>query len=84
MPISEDLLKNISDWFVDKILEEKNDFTSDIDIQSKAKVGATIPFFAELFSSITANIKAASSRRETVRKNLKREISVLPMVKTND
>ena len=76
MPISEKLLKNISDWFVDKILEEKNDITSDIGIQSRAKVGATIPFFAELFSSITANIKAASSRRETLRKNLKREISV--------
>ena len=76
MQISEVLLNDIADWFAEKILEEKKDTTHDLAIESKAKVGGSIPFFAELFTSITANIKAASSRREIVRKNLEREISV--------
>lgn len=76
MPISEVLLNDIADWFAEKILEEKKDTTHDLAIESKAKVGGSIPFFAELFTNITANIKAASSRREIVRKNLEREISV--------
>ncbi len=76
MPISEDLLNNISKWFAEKILEESSEKTAEFAIESKAKVGGAIPFFAELFTRITANIKAASSRRETVRHNLKREISV--------
>lgn len=76
MPISEKLLNNISEWFSETILEESRDSSQDIAVQSEASGGVSIPFFAKLFSSVTANMKAASSRRETVRKNLKREISV--------
>lgn len=76
IPLSEELLNDISGWFAEKILEESTDTQSDLGIQTKAKIGGGIPFFSELFASITANIKAASSRRETVRQNLKREISV--------
>jgi len=75
MPVSEKLLKNIADWFAERILESDSSCTSALKTESKAKVGGSIPFF-ELFTSITANIKAASSRRETVRHNLEREISV--------
>jgi len=76
IPLSENLLNDISSWFAEKILEESSDTQQDLAIQTKAKIGGGIPFFSELFASITANIKAASSRRETLRQNLKREISV--------
>ena len=76
MPLSEELLNNIANWFAETIIEEKTQQVYDTGIKTKAKVGVEVPFFAKIFASITANIKAASSRRETVRINLKREISV--------
>jgi len=76
MPLSDKLLDNISSWFAEQIVENKKETDYESAIKTKAKGGIEIPFFAKLFASVTANIKAASSRRETIRQNLRREISV--------
>lgn len=75
MPIKEELLENIADWFAETIIEDDTQLAHEAKIETKAEAGLKIPFF-KIFANITANIKAASSRRETIRKNLKREISV--------
>ena len=74
MPISESLLNNIANWFAETIIEESTQTSDEAAIKTEAKAGLKIPFF-KIFTGITANIKAGSSRRETVRTNLKREIS---------
>ncbi len=75
MPLSEELLDNISTWFAERIIEDSTFTTAEGGIDTAIKSGVKLPFF-ELFAKLTANIKAASSRRETIRQNLKREISV--------
>lgn len=76
MPLSDKLLDNISSWFAEQIVENKKQIDYESAIKTGAKGEIEIPFFAKLFASVTANIKAASSRRETIRQNLRREISV--------
>ena len=75
MPLSEELLDNISEWFAERIIEDNDSTKFEGGIETGGKSGIKLPFF-ELFAKLTANIKAASSRRETIRHNLKREISV--------
>jgi hypothetical protein len=76
LPLSERLLKNISDWFAEHIVEEVKDSERKGSVSTKAKAGSSIPFFGELFAAVTADFKTGSSRRETIRKNLGRELSV--------
>jgi len=76
MPISEELLNNIANWFAETIIEDDTQTSHEATIKTGAEAGIEIPFFTKIFANITANIKAASSRRETVRTNLKREISI--------
>jgi hypothetical protein len=76
MPLSDTLLDSISNWFAEHIIEEKNSVELQGAVETRAEARAGIPFFAELFAVVTSSIKAASSRRETIRKNLRREISV--------
>ncbi|CAA6804817.1 MAG: Unknown protein [uncultured Thiotrichaceae bacterium] len=75
MPISEVLLDSIATWFAERIIVDDTQTAHEAKISTKAEAGIKIPFF-KLFADLTANIKAASSRRETIRINLKREISV--------
>ena len=75
MPISDKLLDNISQWFAERIIEDDSFINYDGSVKAEAEGGIKIPFF-KLFAKLTANIKAASSHRETIRQNLKREISV--------
>ena len=74
-PLSDKLLDDISSWFAEKIVTDTKQIGHESDIKTEAKGGIAIPF-AKLFASVTANFKAASSRRETIRENLRREISV--------
>jgi GTPase SAR1 family protein len=60
MPISEDLLNNIADWFAETIIVESRQESDEAAIKTDAKVGVKIPFF-KIFANITANIKAGSS-----------------------
>lgn len=76
MPLPNALLNDISSWFAEHIIEDKKEFAHEGAIQTEVKGGIEIPFFAKLFATVTANIKAASSRRDTIRLNLRREISV--------
>ncbi len=75
MPLSEELLNNIAEWFAEHIIEDKMETSDEVGVETGGKLAVKTPFF-ELFAKITANFKAASSRRETIRHNLKREISV--------
>lgn len=76
MPLAEDLLNSIASWFAECIVEETQDAEMQGCVDTEAKAGSRIPFFAELFARVTASFKAGSSRRETIRQNLGREISV--------
>ncbi len=74
--LPEKLLGNIFDWFVEHIIEEdrKTDFQGTV--KGEAKVGSKIPFFANLFISTRAELKTGSARRETIRKKLRKELTV--------
>ncbi len=74
--LSEELLGNIADWFVEHIIEEdrKTDFQGSI--KGEAKAGSNIPLFVKLFISTRAELKTGSTRRETIRKKLRKELTV--------
>ncbi len=76
MPVSQVLLNNISEWFAEQIIEDKTLLDSEAGLHVKAGAGVKIPLFADLFTRVISNFKAASSHREIIRHNLKREISV--------
>jgi hypothetical protein len=76
MPLSPELLRGIAQWFSERIVEETKSHELVGEVGATAKAGSVIPFFAEFFASITTSVKAGSSKRETVRNVLKRELGV--------
>ncbi|WP_417911107.1 hypothetical protein [Candidatus Electronema sp. PJ] len=76
LPLPDVLLNNIASWFDECIVEETKSTEKQGCVGTEAKAGSKIPFFAELFASVTANIKTGSTQRETIRKKLSRELSV--------
>ncbi|MCK5889978.1 MAG: hypothetical protein KAG19_08545 [Methylococcales bacterium] len=75
IPLSEKLLENISAWFSERIIEDGKLINHERYVEGGGRATFKIPFF-KLFSKLTANIKSSSSHRETIRCNLKREMSV--------
>ncbi len=71
--MDEQLLKNIYDWFADKVLTDEKNTDMKIKLESKAKLGGKIPFVGELFSDLTSDIQSGSSQRVTIRQNLERQ-----------
>jgi len=76
MMLNANLLKEISDWFSERVVENSTAHELAGSVKTEANAGASIPFFARLMASLTAEIKSASSRRTTTRQNLERELAV--------
>ena len=76
MPLPAILLDSIAQWFQEHIIENSTSHEMQGSISTEAKAGSEIPLFAKIVASITANFKAGSSQRETIRRNLSRELSV--------
>lgn len=74
--LNEALLGDISDWFSDRVVEKNESHELAGAVKTQAEAGVVIPFFARLLTSLTAEIKTASSRRTTTRQNLERELAV--------
>ncbi|HEX5337585.1 MAG TPA: hypothetical protein VFW53_04040 [Gallionella sp.] len=70
------LLEDLSAWFSDRVVEDSKTHELAGAVKTQAEAGTTIPFFAKLMASLTAEIKTASSRRTTTRQNLERELAV--------
>lgn len=73
--LNETLLTELHEWFSDKIISQDKTKDSSGSLKTKASVGGKIPFLS-LIGETIAEIKASSSRRETTRQNLKRELVV--------
>ncbi|MEA3467210.1 MAG: hypothetical protein U9R57_03175 [Thermodesulfobacteriota bacterium] len=56
MPLPDELLNNISNWFAKRIIEDTEGLDYKSSIKTEVKGGAEIPFFAKLFATVTANI----------------------------
>lgn len=74
--LNDTLLENLSAWFSERVVENSATHELAGAVKSQAEAGAALPFFAKLMSSLTAEIKTASSRRTTTRQNLERELAV--------
>lgn len=70
------LLEDISAWFSERVIEDNRTHELAGSMKTQAEAGANVPFFAKLMTSLTAEIKSASSRRTTTRQNLERELAV--------
>jgi hypothetical protein len=74
--LNDTLLKDLGAWFSERIVEDIKSHELAGALKTEADTGITIPFFAKLMASITAEIKSASSRRTTTRQKLERELAV--------
>ena len=74
--LNKSLLDEIGQWFAEKIVEESRETDLSGGVETAAQAKAGIPFFAKLTAKATADIKTASSRRVTIRRNLERELAV--------
>ena len=75
IPLSNDLLQDLEQWFSEKIISEDQGTDFSGSLHTQAKAGSSIPFFASLMARLTAEIKTASSRRTTIRQVLERELA---------
>jgi DNA polymerase III delta prime subunit len=74
--LSKELLENISSWFNEHIVEETHSTDYGASVQGGAKGRLKIPWFGEIFSKITTEIKSGSTRRTIIRKKLGQELSI--------
>lgn len=76
MMLNKTLLEDISKWFSERVVEDSSTHELAGSLKTQAEAGTTIPFFAKLMTSLTAEIKSGSSRRNTTRQKLERELAV--------
>lgn len=76
MNLNKTLLEDISKWFSERVVEDSSTHELAGTLKSQAEAGISVPFFARLMTSLTAEIKSGSSRRTTTRQKLERELAV--------
>lgn len=74
--LSSKLLTNIAEWFDERVIEKDETIKKEGGLSTEAKAGADIPFFAKLLAKATASIRASSTQRVKIRRNLEKELVV--------
>ncbi len=74
--LNSDLLDDLKTWFFERVIDDEKNNTETVAVEAKAKMGIKIPLIGELFSSAVADIKSASTRRESTRQKIERELTV--------
>ncbi len=71
--LSAQLLKNLDEWFAERVLTEEHRRDVEAAIRAEAGAGAPIPFL-RLLAVVTSQIKVGGSRREEVRRRLEPQL----------
>ena len=74
--ISKGLLKNLDDWFAEKILREEEKEDIETVLEAEFSVKPEIPLLTRMLAAFTGQIRSGSTRKIEIRRELEREINV--------
>ncbi|MCP4697795.1 MAG: AAA family ATPase [Gammaproteobacteria bacterium] len=72
--MDEGLLADIYDWFAETVFSDENKQDMTLKFKGEVQAGGKISFLGKLLASLTGDIHSGSSRRETTRRKLEREL----------
>lgn len=74
--LNESLRQNLDEWFAQRILISERKVEGEASLKTELGLDSKLPLLARALALITGQLKASSSRREEIRKNLDNELSV--------
>ncbi|MGP8329722.1 MAG: hypothetical protein ACT6FF_05345 [Methanosarcinaceae archaeon] len=69
------LMKNLENWFTERILTEEDKLDVKTSVKAEASVEAKIPFLMKIMAAISGQIQSGSSRKLTLRRKFEQNLS---------
>jgi len=77
MPLSQNLMSNIENWFAEVIFEKSTDKGVSAEVAAGVEAGAKVPIIGKLFAKFMGQLKYSSNERKTIRRKIEPSVSQL-------